>query len=233
MLIGEVIQRVQALYSKGTPSDDSRLSNRHIYNKLRSIRAMLLSQSLNKKQKVSEWNYQTIPCIELIEIDINECPCTPQTNCKILRSKYKLPKPLLSLSDVAIKNVSTIDRKKIFDKYSLSSHAYKIGNKFTSEKESFFFEAGFLYIFSKTPKKVIRLVGLFEDPVEVENYILEFCNDCTDCITCLDYLNISFPIDESMIDTVVQLAAEELIILFSKAQEDTSSNTSDNIRENV
>ena len=33
MKIGEIVTRVQSLYSKGVASDDSRLSNRLIYNK--------------------------------------------------------------------------------------------------------------------------------------------------------------------------------------------------------
>ena len=34
MKIKEIIQRVQSLYSKGVQSDDTRLSDRHIYNKM-------------------------------------------------------------------------------------------------------------------------------------------------------------------------------------------------------
>ena len=76
MKIGEIVQRVQSLYSKGVHSDDSRLSARHIYNKLLTVRARLISQEAKKKQKISQWNYQTISCIELIKVPAHECPCS-------------------------------------------------------------------------------------------------------------------------------------------------------------
>ena len=100
MKIGEIVQRVQSLYSKGVHSDDSRLSARHIYNKLLTVRARLISQEAKKKQKISQWNYQTISCIELIKVPAHECPCLPPIGCDMLRSKYKLPKPLSGLSDI-------------------------------------------------------------------------------------------------------------------------------------
>ena len=42
MTVGDLIQRVQSLYSKGVESDDSRLTRRHIYNKLLSVRSTLI-----------------------------------------------------------------------------------------------------------------------------------------------------------------------------------------------
>ena len=53
MLIKEIVQRIQSLYSKGVQSDDSRLSDRHIYNKMITVRSKLISQQHNKKQKIS------------------------------------------------------------------------------------------------------------------------------------------------------------------------------------
>ena len=49
MKIGEIIQRIQSLYSKGVESDDTRLMSRHIYNKLLTVRARLISQDAKKK----------------------------------------------------------------------------------------------------------------------------------------------------------------------------------------
>lgn len=65
MLIKEVIQRIQALYSKGVKSDDSRLSSRHIYSKLKSTRGRLLYEKVNKRQFIASINYQVLACVEL------------------------------------------------------------------------------------------------------------------------------------------------------------------------
>ena len=48
MKIGEIAQRVQSLYSRGVESDDTRLMQRHIYNKLLTTRAKLISEQAKK-----------------------------------------------------------------------------------------------------------------------------------------------------------------------------------------
>ena len=60
MKVIEIIQRIQSLYSKGAQSDDSRLSDRHIYNKLLTLRSKYISQQAKKKQKVNQWNFQVL-----------------------------------------------------------------------------------------------------------------------------------------------------------------------------
>ena len=89
MLVKEIIQRIQSLYSKGVQSSDSRLTARHIFNKVLTVRTKLLSQQSAKKQKISDWNYQTISCVELIEIPPHQCPCIPPLGCELVRSKFK------------------------------------------------------------------------------------------------------------------------------------------------
>ena len=86
MITGEVIQRIQSIYSKGVQSDDSRLRSRHIYNKLITVTAKLYEQQKNKKQKVNQWSYQVLPCVELIKTPIHECPCVPTLGCTIFRT---------------------------------------------------------------------------------------------------------------------------------------------------
>ena len=74
MKIGEIVTRIQSLYSKGVASDDSRLSNRLIYNKMLTVRSRLVVEQAKKKQRISRWNYQTISCIELIEVSTADLP---------------------------------------------------------------------------------------------------------------------------------------------------------------
>ena len=105
----EVIQRIQSLYSKGMQSDDSRLSNRHIYNKLITTRAKILTQQAKQKQKISQWNYQTIPCIDLIQVPIHECNIRVE-GCTVLRSVCKILKFLTENPFIhLIQSVTTID----------------------------------------------------------------------------------------------------------------------------
>mgnify|MGYP000294406911 CR=1 FL=1 len=227
MTIGEIIQRVQSLYSKGVESDDSRLSSRHIYNKLLSSRSKLISQKANKKQNISSWNYQTLPCVNLIKVPAHECPCFPPVGCEVLRSEYKLPDPISGLSGVLIKSVTSIERSLKIDAITINAVNSQKGNKYTSKKTNYFIQDGYLYITTPTNLKVVSIIGLFEDPIDAISY----CNSCTGCINCLNYKEEEFPISSDLVDALIELTVIEVIQIFSKRIEDATNNTRDNIAQ--
>ena len=74
-------------------------------------------------------------CIELIKVPAHECPCLPPIGCDMLRSKYKLPKPLSGLSGSLIQTVTTIDRGKKLNEVSMNAVKSLTGNKYTSKSE--------------------------------------------------------------------------------------------------
>src|SRR5690606_3881012 len=109
MKLRDLIQRVQSGYNKGVQSDDARLSNRHVYNKLVTSRQRLISQQLRKRQFISDWNYVILPCVELIKVPAHECPCLPPVGCSVYGTKHPLPKPLTDLSSHRIAWVMSIE----------------------------------------------------------------------------------------------------------------------------
>ena len=233
MKIKEVIQRVQSLYSKGAQSDDSRLSSRHIYSKIKTIRTKLLTQKAKKKQAISQWNYQTLPCVELVSVPAHQCPCLPPIGCDILRSKHPLPKPLIGLSTDLIQNVTTIDRSLKIDRIGINALNSQKGNKYTSKKVNYFIFEDYLYISTPSKIKVVSLTGLFEDPIDVHSF-KSYCEavPCVDCDSnCIDYLEAEFKIDVDLIDTLVELSVQELIGVFSKSREDLTNNSVDNLKQ--
>lgn len=224
MILRELIQRIQSLYSKGVHSDDSRLTSRHIYNKLLTTRSRLISQVAQKKQKVSQWNYQTLPCVELIKVPAHQCPCIPPIGCDILRSKYKLPKPLSGLSGSLIQNVTSIDRSLKINEVSINALNSQKGNKYTPAKISYFIQEGYLYISTPSKIEVVSVIALFEDPIEVK----QFKNLCdTDTPPCVNYLEEDFPIDNDLIDALIELSVQELLQVFSQGTEDRRNDSGD------
>jgi hypothetical protein len=221
--IGEIISRVESLYSSGISSDDIALSKQLIYSKMLSVRSKLISQSLNKKQGASSWISQTIDCVELEEVPIVSCPCLPNNGCTILRSKHKIPKPIDSLMGDMLTRVSTVDMSHKIDYITINSYRSAKGNKFTSRKMNYFIDEGYLYI--STPKKIkaIMIEGLFENPIEA--YEFQTLCGCDTCPTCLDYNDLPFPIDSSSIDTLVELISQELVILYKQIPKDTLNNS--------
>lgn len=233
MLTKEIIQRILSLYGKGVQSDDSRLTTRHIYNKMSSVRSKLLTQELKKKQKVNQWNYMTIPCIELVLAPRHECPCLPQTGCNILKSKYRLPKPLTSLVSHSIQEVMSIDGAIRYDEILANEVKNRKGAKYTANKPDFWIQNGYLYLTHRGGPKVVTMTMLPEDPLEVTNFPSYCSSDCVDCqdVSCVSPLDEEFPIDQDMIDTLIELCANELVVTFSKTQEDITNDTRDSSLE--
>lgn len=230
MLVKDIIQRVQSLYSKGVQSDDTRLSNRHIYNKMVTVRSKLLSQEAKKKQKISQWNYQTLTCIELITVPAHECPCLPTLGCEVLRSKYELPEPLTGLNGSLIEWVRTIEKSIKIDYISINALNAQKGNKYTAKKLQYFIENGYLYISTPSKLKVVSLKAVFEDPIVADTFE-NYCDTCEDCNKCVDYLEENFPIDNDMLDTLVELTVQEVVILFQQNRENITNDSRDNLKE--
>ena len=240
MKISEIIQRVQSLYSKGVQSDDTRLSARHIYSKILTARARLITQKVNKRQKVSQWNFQTLNCVELIKAEPYECPCLPAIGCVILRTKEPLPNPLTGLNDGhMLQSVTSLEGSIIFSETNWVDKKYKKGNKYTANKPDYFIRNNYLYITTKKGPKAISITGLFEDPLEAESYpgicgTGEGCRESTpqdDCPDCVSPLDKSLPIDKDMIGTLVEITAQELISMFSQGREDLSNDSIDTLKQ--
>ena len=229
MKVDEIIQRVQSLYSKGVQSDDSRLSDRHIYNKMITVRSKLISQQHNKKQKISQWNFQSLNCVELIKAEPHECPCLPPAGCEILRTKYKIPRPLTGLNSHLIQSVTSVNGDVIFSEISWETKKYKSSNKYTAYKPDYYFRNGYLYITHKTGIKLISITGLFDDPLEAENFPSLCKENCKECNDCESFLDKEFPIDNDLLDTLIDMCKQELIVEFSQMREDLSNNSSDGI----
>lgn len=232
MKIAEILTRIQSLYSKGVSSDDTRLEDRYIYNKAVTVRSKLISQEANKKQKINQWNYQTLNCVELIEAEKHECPCIVGYGCTILRSKYKIPKPLTGLNAHLIQSVSTIDGSITFAETTWNVKKYKKGSKYTSNKPDYYIRNGYLYLTVNKSIALISITYLLDDPLE--GYIFDsYCKNesCLECIDCESYLEKEFPISNDLLDTLIDMCKEELISQFSQMIEDKTNNTSDSLIE--
>jgi len=229
MITEEIIQRVQSLYSRGAQSDDSRLTSRHIYNKLLTVRSKLLSQMANKRQMISQWNYQTIPCVVLEKAQKHECPCAPPIGCDIYRTTEPLPEPVATLDHHMIQSVTSIEGSTVYDEIGWTEAKYKKGNKYTASKPDYFIRNKYLYVIQKKGATVIAITGLFEDPFAALTFPSD-CGDCTDCENdCDSPLEMEFPIDLDMIDTLVEMSAQELLFVFGQAKEDKDNNSSDDV----
>ena len=226
ILIGEAIQRIQSVYSKGVQSKDSRLTDRHIYSAMITARGTLIKQQSNKRQNINDWIYQIIPCVELIDAPLHECINAPNNGTYILRSKDKLPKMISDIDETLAKSITTLDGSQRFDLVEFENTKYIKGNKFTGKKTRAYIRNSYLYITTLTKTKGVTIEGLFEDPIEVFNFPTTICGDCPDC-KCKSYLDLEFPIDRDLLKTMIDMSAQELVGIFTQMSEDKNTNASD------
>lgn len=220
MKISEIIQRIQSLYSKGVESDDSRLTNRHIYNKILTIRTRLIAEDRINNRKISPWNQDTLSCVEVISIPAYECPCILPPSCKtVLRSKEKLPKAI----DGMLTSINSVENSIKIDLVNKNSARYISSNKYTGNKVNAFIEEDYLYIIRETSIGVIQVRGVFEDPIQVDLFNLT-CNPETSCDAITEK---EFSLETSKIDRLIEMCVREIIDYFKSNIEDLSNDSKD------
>lgn len=229
--IGELIERIQNAYSKGVQSDDSRLSSRHIYSKLKSVRNKIISQQLKKRQKISDWNFIILPCTELIKVENHECPCLPSIGCQVYRTKHKLPKVLTDLNKHIIQWVMTVESSKIIDEITRESYLYNAGNKYTSKHLKYILENEYLYIYGENIPQLIKIKLLAEDPIEAYNFP-SYCGNDSNNNECESMFDKVFPIDGDMIELLIEMSFPELITIFNQSTEDKLNDSTDSNDKN-
>ena len=206
MKISEIAQRIQTLASKGVQEDGASLSIRYIYNKMLTVRALLISQEIKKKQSVSTWNYQTMPCVEIVRIAKHEYPFINVPADTILRSKHRLPKPLVGYTEHIIKSIMTIDGSEKIDLVTLNAANFQASNKYTSKKLIAFLHDGYIFVLASKKITAISFIALFEDPIAAAS----FKGLCDNNPPLVSYQDFEFPIDISMVDALIELTVREL-----------------------
>lgn len=225
--VGEIIDKIQSLYSKGLKSDDSRLSSRHIYSVAISVRATLISNQINKRQFISDWSYSTIPFLKMVKVSSIECKSFSHLGCDIYRSEKKLPSILTSLDRNIIDWVMKIDNNYIIEPTTRQENLYNTGNRFTSKKLKYVIENQYLYINSSSSPKAISMRYIPTNPIEAYDFNVE----CVEHDICISNYEKEFLIDRDLVTPLTQIVSQELIEIFSQMREDKTNDSSDNLKQ--
>jgi hypothetical protein len=193
-----------------------------------SVRSLLFYNKINKKQFLSKWNYQILPCVEVIPVDENDCPCVAPQGCRILRTKEKLPKPINSISGYILDSVMSINGGNIFNEVTYKSKLWRKHDKYTSATPDYFIKDDYIFITSTRKLKAITIMGLFADPSEVDNYPTK-CGVGDEPVCPIHPMEVEFPLDEEMIDALVELTVQELFVGFKPGYEDRRNDGQDKV----
>ena len=225
MLIREAIARIKSLYNRGSASDDTRLSNRHIYSKLKSVRALLIKQSQDRKSKLSPWNVQVVPCLKMELSSSHDCKCVVPSDCTILKSTCKIPKPIQTKLATGIESVSTLDGSVMFTRTTWAKKKYKSGDRYTSKVSDYFIRDNYLYVTHNTMLEWVSLSGIFEDPIDVEEFIRNSeCSCGEEEDPCIQAMDKELKMEDHLFEPTIQMATQELVQMLVPMSEDNDNN---------
>lgn len=201
----DVISRVKTGFNRGIWNSDDRLSSRYIMSVALSKRERVLKQEQEKKGWDDMFALQVIPCMELIEVDQIECECLPASarGCKVLRTKNKIPKPIKDM----LYSVSFLDGTLISpDKFN----SYKSLSRLAPIRAAvaYYLVNEYIYLINEHLKKYIRVEAIFQDPAEV--LTVGCSSEGTSDVCCGIYTDISFPVPNGLLDSIVALTIQEI-----------------------
>lgn len=207
-----IVDDLMNTYYGGSPSDDGDLSMFQVAYWVKQYRATILRQELTR-HSYQDVYVQRIPCMEMELVDPVLC-CDISTQCKVLRSKYKIPSTIntgtksnyvTSVTSVPTKGFGNVT---VFDSISYLDAKYDQYSRFTSHRPKWFLLDNYLFLLikDKADKNLIEKVsiyGIFEDPSE-----LGLISDCNDKI-CYDWEADPYPLSDDLIKTITDMIIKE------------------------
>jgi hypothetical protein len=213
MQTGEIISRVQSLYSKGVESDDTRLSARHIYNKLVTVREQVAIDQLRQGLSWAEWDQQPLHAVPMKNFEGQWCP--------MMKSIDTIPSAIGDGTNEGV-IVSSPDGSRIYSRTSFEHQKYLKGNKYTSKRVHYFVHDDYLYLLNSRMKKSF-MHAMWRDPIKVYRLDKKYKG----LSTCFSNRTVPFFTPGDVIELTIQIASQELVQQFNQVVEDVSDNTTD------
>lgn len=205
-------------------SDDGHFQEEHLIFLANAFRSFLLKQRYNDiKKEIPESNYQTI-CVDLERV--NALDGEPCTGADYMRSVQKIP----YMMTVGGQKVSSTDFFQGNFTYVNNERFKYVGNNKYLKNQIYSTIApdSHLYIKSNNPQfyylSKVKVTGIFEDTEAAAE--LE-CPDEEGNTIC-DIMDKKFPIEDSLVQSLVQLIVQELSGV-KYQPEDKENNASDDL----
>lgn len=205
-------------------SSDALITDRVIAAELRNNAKLLIKRDTDKRRLWSSDSiFTTVPCIELIEVSINEC-CEYISDKKIRRSKHKLPK-LAEGNYSHILYVYNLDNSKRISEITPNRYINLLKIRPQSKEKYFWIENGYLYV-TDEDISAVKIRAFFEDDDEIETTECDIC-PCSKFKNedkCINPLDKEFKCPSYLVKAVQDMASEALINIYHKLREDSTSN---------
>lgn len=198
----EAIYQIKNLAEQSQTSRDG-WSDIWIYKELLKYRARIINQKLETNVRISQFNYQDINCVALVEADKSEYPSYIDINCKLYKSKHIFPKTIRLNS---VYNPSNTRQYTVVD---IDKVKYRKNTRFDYiNKRSFAYlsdsgKGTHMYVVSTNPVlENVSVNGLFYDHLEAQTY-----PNCKGVLNfpCRSYYDYEFKLDENLFTTISEM----------------------------
>ncbi len=218
----QLISDIRNIASSGPATVDFRISDAEILHWVNETRSMLINQSIQKRQDISDVWIQTIGCLDLIEVDQSEC-CEVTTDCWLLRSEVKLPPSIETDGINMIMAISGIDGTVIAKINSFRAR-FRGYNKFIKNTPGWYIKNSYLYITNSDltmGKCTVR--GIFENPADLANF--QNCAGQT-CYT----LDSDYPVSLKMANEITNYIIQTKVKPYMITAQDNTNDSKDETR---
>lgn len=235
MLLSEIVYNIRNLIAGGILSDDENLSKLQVGFMVNYYRAKLLKQDQDKGRLNQTLYTQNLGLVDLIQADKNECCALGFTTECILRSKFKVPRPLETNQSLNFTFVGLLDGTP-FTQVTHNSAYWSFAAKYTGKITKWYYLNGYIYLLnpSSIMLDAINIQGIFEDPLEANRF--KSC-DCPgnniDCDNAFSSFEFDYPLPLHHTDTIVKLVAQSEVALLRAFPTDVSNNGIDNTKSNA
>lgn len=208
MTIGQHISAIRNLIKQY--SKDSSYEDEFLYVLLNNANATFLKRKLDSYNKVSDWNWLSY-CVELEAGLAHDCSCVP-VGCKVLKTKYKIPKPLVFKNRQLLKVFSLDGREMLF-----TSEEMLKASRFDEIKSNQLMYSIYnqkIVIWNGNPELLIPRAILVKtisvDPTEWST--VEMCNENGNPAgnVCFDMDTSEYPMDEEYAVLVYETVLKQL-----------------------
>lgn len=206
---------------------DSTYTNQFLYSVLSEHAKWLIRREVSAGRiYVNNSFFQTLSCVDVIETSTVDDCCPIKTNCKIYRTKNKLPEMWVDNSGPVLKSVSSIDGSTDFFYTNSTTWQSKRNDpyqKMGNVKYSFFSD-GYLWFPEHNPHKV-NIYGFFTEDVAI---LERECENCDEPKPCVRFLDTQFMLPGWLEAEMMSKALQEIAGVTKKLPEDVDINKNPN-----
>lgn len=213
--LSHLISDIRDIASSGSNPIDFKISDENITYWINQVRATIISQSISKRNPITDDVIQTIGCIELEQVDKSLC-CGIDTGCVLLRSKLVIPGTINTDEANLILSVTGLDGTQIHKSNQFRAK-YKSFNKYTKFNKSWYLQNNYLYVINDLLLSEVAITGVFEDPTELSTFI---CNG----ESCFNISTSLYPINNKMASVITDTVIKTKVLPFLQFPADNQNN---------